>query len=289
MSENVVFLRDQSDMSFCRSGLARESGWPVALPDRARAIDLRRLDASVDTLARTFDEARPYRHVVIENFLDDAAARTAATSYPSFDAMQIRFAGLVEARAMERRFELLDPIYRAIFDELHSPGFVHYLSRLTGIADLRSDPTLNGAGLHQARDGGQHNVHADENIHGPTGLYQRVNVLIYLNDGWQAQWGGALELWDRDMKHCVSSVMPAFNRCLIMEVHDEAYHGYPAMNLPPDITRKSLTCWFYSTEPHALQSTIAHPTRFRVRPKDTLDVRMKHYARNVVRLLRGGR
>ncbi|GAC1546094.1 MAG: hypothetical protein NVS3B16_16340 [Vulcanimicrobiaceae bacterium] len=249
-------------------------------------IDLLRLDETVPNLAQTFSSARPYRHVVIENFLNPSTAATAAGAFPPFETMQIHFAGLVETRAMERRFDKIHPIYREIFEELHSPAFVAWLSRLTGIPDLHSDPTLNGAGLHQARDGGKHNIHADENIHRPTGLYQRVNVLVYFNENWQPQWGGALELWDRDMKKCEATVVPALNRCLIMEVHDKAFHGYPMMRLPPDVTRKSLTCWFYSPQPHALQSAVPHRSTFRIRPNDALDVRLKHYVRSAAQVLR---
>lgn len=249
-------------------------------------IDLAHVESQTERLARSFAKARPYRHVVLENFLEPSTAARAARSYPPFDEMQTKFAGLVEARSMERRFERVDPIYREIFEELHSARFVAWLSRLTGIANLQCDPTLNGAGLHQARDGGRHNVHADENIHGPTGLYQRVNVLVYLNEQWRPEWGGALELWDAEMKRCEATVAPAFNRCLIMEVHDRAFHGYPPMRLPADVTRKSITCWFYAVDPHAQQSSEPHPTRFRLRPSDTLETRIKHVVRKVSRLIR---
>jgi Rps23 Pro-64 3,4-dihydroxylase Tpa1-like proline 4-hydroxylase len=200
--------------------------------------------------------------------------------------MQQRYAGLVEARAKERRFELLDPVFARIFAELQAPEFIAFVERVTGVSGLQSDATFSGAGLHQVRDGGYHNVHADANIHPATGNFQRVNMLLYLNERWEPAWGGELELWDASMSRCETRIAPAFNRCLLIEVHDRAYHGYPRLHLPSGITRKSLTCWYYSKEPHALQSRVSHPVAFQVRPTDTLGARAKHHLRRALSAVR---
>lgn len=96
--------------------------------------------------------------------------------------MQSRYAGLVEARAIERRLANVKPIFSAIFHSLYAPEFISRVERLTGIVGLEPDWTFNGTGLHQVLSGGYHNVHADENRHPTTGLYQRVNLIVYLNE-----------------------------------------------------------------------------------------------------------
>jgi hypothetical protein len=50
-------------------------------------------------------------------------------------------------------------------------------------------------------------------------------VLIYLNDAWRSEYGGALELWDRSGTRREKVVEPCFNRTMIMEVGDQNFHG----------------------------------------------------------------
>lgn len=249
-------------------------------------VDLRLLNARVEALAHDFATSQPFRHVVIDGFLPDDIARSANRSFPPFDTMQVCYAGLVEARAIERRLDVVDPLFAAIFQALYSAEFIAWMERLTGISGLEPDRTFNGTGLHQVRKGGYHNVHADENRHPVTGLYQRLNLIIYLNERWEPHWGGALELWDSRMQRAQRSVAPLLNRCLIMETHDRAFHGYPPIVWPEDDARKSLTCWFFARKPGPLQHTQPHATLFQLRPNDTPKQRAKHYLHPIVRRIR---
>ena len=64
-------------------------------------------------------------------------------------------------------------------------------------------------------------------------------MLIYLNERWDAASGGNLELFDPTGKTVVTRVHPLLNRCVIAEVHDEAFHGYQPLRLPSDLPRRS--------------------------------------------------
>ena len=76
---------------------------------------------------------------------------------------------------------------------------------------LIPDPYLFGGGLHELKDGGFLNIHCDFNKHPKMNLDRRINILIYLNHDWKDQYGGALELWDTNMKNCVQKIKPIFN------------------------------------------------------------------------------
>ena len=90
-------------------------------------------------------------------------------------------------------------------------------------------------------------------------------------------------------------IEPLFNRCLIMEVDDVAFHGYSSVRMPEDVTRKSLACWYFSPERGARQRETHHDVAFQLRPRDGPQARVRHYAhraaswyRNVDQSLRKG-
>jgi hypothetical protein len=251
----------------------------ISPPSGAPSLNLSDLERALPTLIADFSAATPFRHVVIDNFLSDETARRAADAFPPYEEMQLHYAGLVENRALERRFDRIDPVYSEIFTDLSSDRCMAWLRALSSIDDLSFDATFNGAGLHQSRDGGFQNIHADSNRHPANGLFQRLNILIYLNPTWRAEWGGGLELWNQDLSRCEKTVLPLFNRCVIFEVHDRAYHGFSRLSLPANVTRKSVTSWFFSEHPGPLQATKRHDVLFKVTPNDSLSTRIKHYVR----------
>jgi Rps23 Pro-64 3,4-dihydroxylase Tpa1-like proline 4-hydroxylase len=56
--------------------------------------------------------------------------------------------------------------------------------------------------MHQIVRGGKLGIHADYNYHKHYGLDRRLNLLVYLNKDWREEYGGHLELWDRQMTSC---------------------------------------------------------------------------------------
>jgi hypothetical protein len=151
---------------------------------------------------------------------------------------------------------------------LNSPEFVTWLSQLTGIPELVSDEMLEGGGLHQAAAGGFLNVHTDfSNHHYHKNWRRQVNLILYLNPNWREQWGGALELWDREMRRCVVKVPPLFNEALIFRTDEISYHGFPEpLQCPQGETRKSLALYYYTVESGA--EVTSRSTNYRPRPED---------------------
>ena len=90
------------------------------------------------------------------------------------------------------------PRMRTLFYSFNSKPFISVLENITGIKGLIPDPYFLGGGFHEICQGGHLSVHADFNHHKLMDLERRINVLIYLNKGWQEAWGGQLELWDRE-------------------------------------------------------------------------------------------
>jgi hypothetical protein len=226
-------------------------------------VDVARLETELPRLRAAYEGARPFRHVVIDDFLERAFAERLQTDYPSLDAMQRSVALLLRARSYDGDVARFGPPFSDYFATIAGAPFTSWLRRLTGIADLEMDPKLVGGGLHQGARGSSLHVHADHNTHpGDPSLYRRINVLFYVNSGWQAAWGGELELYDESGRRVVETIAPAFNRCIIMDVHDRAFHGYQPLRVPPEVTRKMLASYFYSAAPSQLQTVASHPTLY---------------------------
>ena len=156
---------------------------------------------------------------------------------------------------------------RHLLAELNSAPVIAFLERLTGIEGLVPDPHFVGGGLHQIERGGHLKVHADFNRHPRTQLERRINLLLYLNRDWKDEYGGALELWNRDMSACEARILPLFNRCVVFSTTETSYHGHPEpLNCPEGWTRKSIALYYYAREPAGDNEGGEHNTLFQVRP-----------------------
>ena len=113
-------------------------------------------------------------------------------------------------------------------------------------------------------------VHVDFNFIAARELHRRLNILIYFNKDWDPSWGGNIELWDRDVKTCVHSFSPIFNRCVVFETSDISYHGVSAVKCPDGRSRKSFAAYYYTKEAPPHWTGEEHSTIFKARPGEVL-------------------
>ena len=147
---------------------------------------------------------------------------------------------------------------------LNSAPMLEFLEALTGIEGLIPDPYFGGAGPHQSSRGGFLKIHADFNWHPKLQLDRRVNMLVYLNKDWREEYGGHLELWDREVSRCEQKVLPVFNRTAIFNTTDFSFHGHPApMTCPPEMTRKSISMYYYTNGRPEEERSAPHDTVFK--------------------------
>ncbi|WP_309087821.1 2OG-Fe(II) oxygenase [Phenylobacterium sp.] len=224
----------------------------------------------VESWAQAYQAADPFPHIVLDDLFEPATLRRVTAEIPSPLASTSLFTADVK-HLQERKFAWRDvpalgPESTRLIAFLNGKPFLEFLSALTGIPGLVPDPYMWGAGFHQILRGGKLAIHADFNIHPVTQLYRRVNLLLYLNEGWEADWGGDLELWNASMDACVQKVSPLFNRTVIFSTTDVSFHGHPEpMTCPEDKVRRSLALYYYTYErlPHD-----PHSTLWRDRPDD---------------------
>ena len=164
------------------------------------------------------------------------------------------------------RLEGADPFLFSVLFAFNSYPFIHFLETLTGIDGLIPDPHYHGGGLHQILPGGKLEIHADFNYLAKLGLYRRINVLFYMNRNWKPEYGGHLELWNRDMTRRARSLSPDFNRLVAFNTDSHSYHGHPEpVACPEGMTRKSLAFYYYSRGAGEAQPE-THSTLWQKRP-----------------------
>lgn len=219
-------------------------------------------------LHERYESADPFPHIVLDDFLQPDVAQHVLEEFPPLSPDWIHYVHVNERKFGKTERDALTPFIGTLIDEFNSPQFVDFLGQLTGIEGLLPDPSLEGGGLHQSTRGGFLNIHADFTVHPHRRTWRRrVNLLLYLNRGWDDAYGGHLELWDRDMRRCVQRVAPVFNRCVVFNTDADSYHGHPdPMTCPEDVTRKSIALYYFTDE----LSPAVRSTEYRPRPGDGL-------------------
>ncbi len=214
--------------------------------DRAR---LRRLALSGQA---SYKSARPFPHTVLDRFLGDGLATSLAASFPGpGHAAWVRRDYAEQAARMgqlqRKAFEGVDPSIRHLLAEMSGMAFIDFLGMLTGIEGLIADPHFRGGGPSLTLPGGHLALHADFNRDRNRHLDRRLTVIYYLGEGWQPEWGGALELWNEERTTCEASYLPILDRLLVMAHGDAYWHGHPApLACPEGRYRASVSAYYYT-------------------------------------------
>ena len=192
--------------------------------------------ARADEFASRFSTARPFRHVVIPGFLDGALCQNLLGEFPSFENRHaLNEMGEVGGKAVRMDVRDISDSYRRLDAYLQTPEFLGFVSRVTGIPDLLYDPDYIGGGTHENREGQGLDAHVDFNYHPRRRLHRRLNLIVYLNPRWEAEWGGALELhsdpWNEASDEVVG-ITPFFNTCAIFETTESSWHGFSQIRPP---------------------------------------------------------
>jgi len=249
---------------------------------------IRPIDA--EELRQRTRSASPFPHFMIDNFLDAAFARVVHDSFPPFEDAQ-KMGREFNSVNEKKKVQITDAArFAPPIAELHrllaEPSWTGMLSSVFDIPDLMPDGELVGGGMHQTGPRGRLDVHVDFNYIAERQLHRRLNILIFFNPDWQAEWGGNLELWDQDVKRCLHSFQPLFNRCIIFETSEISYHGVTAVHCPEGRARKSFAAYYYTRKAPAHWTGEVHGTIFRSRPDEALKGKVLMPAEQAVRSVR---
>ncbi len=219
----------------------------------------------LDQIKQSFARAKPFKHVVIDDFFDADFCQKLLEDFPDFankDAIDEN--KNVGKKAVVQTVSQIGKPYQKLDQMIQSQFFLDTMGEITGIPELIYDPHYVGGGTHNNLDGQELDPHVDFTHHPITSHHRRLNLIVYLNHQWEPSWGGNIEfhknprLSPKDDE--IISIQPLFNRAVIFETHNFSWHGFPPINLPEDkkgLSRKSFALYFYTNkrdeniEPHS--------------------------------------
>jgi Rps23 Pro-64 3,4-dihydroxylase Tpa1-like proline 4-hydroxylase len=201
----------------------------------------------LDTLKKSFQNAKPFEHIVIDNFLSDEFASDIYNLFPTDYENWHNYCNPLEVKFAYDDINSIDEKIKDYFYYLSSDYLVNLIKEITNIPNLEHDEYLHGAGLHSHTRHGRLNIHLDYEKHPISGKERRINIIYFTTQNWNQSWGGANELWDSDVKKCVKRTDIQFNRAIIFKTNEISWHGvHDKIMCPEGIFRKSLAYYYVS-------------------------------------------
>jgi hypothetical protein len=241
--------------------------WPGVM---SNVLDLLHspLRTSVEKLRERFATARPFRHVVIEQFLAPSFCERLVAEFPCFDERNaLNEMGEAGGKAVVSAVGRISSSYAAFDRLMRAQVFRDWLAEVTAISGLLYDAEYVGGGTHENLDGQELDWHVDFNYHPTRPLHRRLNLIVFLNPSWTEEWGGCLE-FHRDPWHGGGiarspAVLPLANTCVIFETTENSWHGFERIRLPKDghfRSRRSIAVYFYTKTRAAVETAAPHGT-----------------------------
>lgn len=196
-------------------------------------------------LETAFGSARPFPHAVFDDFVT-AEPDEVLEGFPEPDwEGWSRLTETYQAgKAYCSDIEAIPSPLSEMIHELGSPSFLEFVEDVTGLTGLVPDPHLDGGGLHISGAGGVLAPHTDFHIYPQLELYRRLNVIVYLNPDWRAEYGGNLVLYDGETP--AESITPVWGRCVMFATDDRSVHGFPDPVVDGRV-RRSIAVYYYTS------------------------------------------
>ena len=204
---------------------------------------------SVGDLLDDYEHAQPFPHLVLDNLFPSEIVDSVLEEIPPASSEKwVHLQDPLMIKSNLRSALDLEEHGYAFASFLHSAAFLYFLTEITGIKALLPDPYMGGAGYHVMQEGGKFEVHADRNTDFYCGLRRRLAMLVYLNNSWHPEFGGQLELWNRDGTRCEKVIEPIFNRTVIFEIDDCNFHAVRPVASGSRAVRKAFVAYFHTVD-----------------------------------------
>lgn len=214
-------------------------------------IDFDRLENNKEQLRLQFLLAKPFPHLVIDQFCFPDKAELLLQQIPDLQTKSRDY--VFAANKFEKStFSGISPLLKELHDDLLSDRYQQFLKFVTN-EDVFVDPKFHGGGIHQGKKNSFLDMHIDFNYH-PLNKhwYRNLNMLFYLNKDWKPEYGGHLKLEDLRSGEKKAIEVP-FNRMVIQQTRKYTLHGYDMTHFPDGMYRTSIASYGYTIHRHHIE------------------------------------
>jgi Rps23 Pro-64 3,4-dihydroxylase Tpa1-like proline 4-hydroxylase len=223
---------------------------------------------SIENIKFNYSQNKPYNHFVIDNFINHRFLDKVLSEIESKDFLNSSSGGyFTNNESRKNKFASLGQInglenFNTLLNYFNSKDFVNFLENITNIKSIIVDHTFSGAGLHVSGKESFLKLHADYNYHQNLKVYRRLNAILFLNKEWKEEYGGYLELWNKDLTKSETKIKPEYNKLVVFEVNDNNYHGFPDPLIIPDKVKRYSIATFYYTVERGSRSFLPRGTKY---------------------------
>jgi hypothetical protein len=201
-------------------------------------------------LSGQFHTARPFPHIVLDDFLDASffselcnvtQAERKSDSGRKFDTQH-------EKRKWISINDSLPELLSQLINALNAASWVANLQILSHIPELISTQCGNSqlGNYHLMEPGGFLAPHLDHAAEPDTGLPHVLNIILYLSEEWDSEYGGSTSFYDQRGKTLQSEVKFRPNRAVIFLHTPYSFHCVEEIRSDTPKPRKSLYVDYYS-------------------------------------------
>lgn len=193
----------------------------------------------------------PFDYYIIDGFLNYFTAKQLSKEFLDYNLDQwFEYNSPLERKKSINAWGSFPPTTYQFFTDLCSQSFLNHIKNITKCSILEPDYGLHGAGWHIHKPGDHLNIHLDYAMHPKLYLKRKFNLILYLNENWQDDWGGDLEFWSHDQKNnkpkeLAVKIKPIFNRAVIFDTTQNSWHGFSEkLKCPLGVYRKSIAMYY---------------------------------------------
>jgi hypothetical protein len=201
------------------------------------------LESNKELLREQFLLAKPFPHLVIDDFCDSDKLMQAYAAIPELENKSRDYV-FANNKFEKSNYKEISPEFDELYAELNSKRMNDFLSFISN-NEVFVDPKNFGGGLHQGKKNSFLDMHLDFNYHPlQENWYRELNLLLYLNKDWKEEYGGQLKLKDLRSGETGQVSVP-FNRMIIQQTRPYSLHGYDMTSFPDGVFRTSIATYAY--------------------------------------------